>query len=360
MATKKAPLARVDSVSPSSSEPALSPTSTSFSFGNFPEQDLGDKEIGGASRRSTATIGNGPDAPPLVRRETTIVEDDALHGYPKLATYIGGKNGCAIYKRFASLNARNLLYHQAKLVSLEHELNDLEHHHSHCKDLQYKVDHIFHAEPGSEGYLLRKKHEEVSAALNEYNRLLLEQKKLHELPTPDHVFVNSIFNFIHNIEAGDPNWLQHPENTIYQVWNENRKAVQRDLITLNPAFGTRDAFTRIFTNSFLYAWHKIWSRFAKPNEEFGGYNYGEGVLTRYMTAIVMVIASALPTTSIIALFFIHTVIWRLVFIILYGGVFSTCLAFFTDAKRVEIFASSVALAGVQVVFVGTAFGNNPN
>ena len=74
----------------------------------------------------------------------------------------------------------------------------------------------------------------------------------------------------------------------------------------------------------------------------------------------MVMASALPTTSIIALYFIRTVIWRLVFIILYGGVFSTCLSFFTDAKRVEIFASSVALASVQVVFVGTAFGNNSN
>jgi hypothetical protein len=357
MSTEKAPFTRIESVlpSPSSSEPASSPATLTSSF-----EKSGDKEFGDASRRSTVTIDETANAPPLVRRETTIVEDDALHGYPKLATFIGGKNGCAIYKRFASLNARNLLYHQAKLVSLEHELNDLEHHHSHCKDLQYKADPIFQAEPGSEGYLLRKKHEEVSAALNEYNRLLLEQKKMHELPTPDHIYVNSIFNFIHNIEAGDPNWLEHPANTIYQVWNDNRKAVQRVLITLNPAFSTRDAFTRIFTNSFVYVWHGIYSRFKKPDEEFGGYNYTEGAMARYMTAIVMVIASALPTTSIIALFLIRTVIWRLVFIILYGGVFSACLAFFTDAKRIEIFASSVALAGVQVVFVGTAFGNGSN
>lgn len=360
MAQNKETLARVDSVPESPLEPASSPV-FSNSTDIAREKDADDKEISVLPRRRTSSTVVGDGSPPsLLRRVTTVVEDDALHGYPKLATYIGGKNGCAIYKRFASLNARNLLYHQAKLVSLEHELNDLELDHSWCKDLQYKVDHIFHAEEGSPGYLLRKKHEEVSAALNEYNRLLLEQQRLHELPTPDDTYVNSIYNFIHNIKAGDPNWLQHPENTIYQVFDDNRQAVQRDLITLNPAFRTTDAFTRLFTSSFLYTWHKLWSRFAKPDDDLDGYNYREGTLARYMTTVVMVIASGLPTTSIIALYFIQTVIWRLVFIILYGGVFSACLAFFTEARRIEIFAASVALAGVQVVFVGTAFGNTPS
>ncbi|KAF1983082.1 hypothetical protein K402DRAFT_397010 [Aulographum hederae CBS 113979] len=294
---------------------------------------------------------------PLVRRETSLVEDDALHGYPKLAAFIGGANGCAIYKRFASLNARNLLYHQAKLVALEHELNDLEHHHSWCKDLQYKVDHIFHAEPGSAGYELRMKHEEVSDALKEYNRLLLEQQKLHKLPQPDDTYVNSIHNFIHNVKAGEPNWLSHPENTIYAVWDDDRKAIQRDLVTLKPAYGTQDTFTRLFNGAFLYSWHKLFSRFGKPDDEIDGYNYHESTLSRYMTAIVMVVASALPTTSIIALYYIHEPLWRLIFIVLYGGIFAACLAFFTEARRVEIFGASVALAGVQVVFVGTAFGN---
>lgn len=75
-----------------------------------------------------------------------------------------------------------------------------------------------------------------------------------------------------------------------------------------------------------------------------------------MGVIVIAVASVLPTCSIVALYFIHSSIWRLVFIVLFSVLFSLALAIFTDAKRVEIFAASATLASVQVVFVGTAFG----
>jgi len=68
-------------------------------------------------------------------------------------------------------------------------------------------------------------------------------------------------------------------------------------------------------------------------------------------------ASALPTCSIVALYYINSPVWRLVFIVLFSLVFAAALGFFTDARRVEVFAASATLAGVQVVFVGTAFGN---
>jgi hypothetical protein len=44
----------------------------------------------------------------------------------------------------------------------------------------------------------------------------------------------------------------------------------------------------------------------------------------------------------------------LIFIGLWSATFSICLAFFTSATRIEIFMASVALASVQVVFVGTS------
>lgn len=76
-----------------------------------------------------------------------------------------------------------------------------------------------------------------------------------------------------------------------------------------------------------------------------------------MDIVVVFIASALPTLSIVALYFIHSPTWRLVFVVLFSGLFASALALMTDAKRVEIFTASAALASVQVVFVGTAFGN---
>ena len=76
-----------------------------------------------------------------------------------------------------------------------------------------------------------------------------------------------------------------------------------------------------------------------------------------MSAIVMIVASALPTGSIVALYFIDSPRWRLLFIVMFSAVFASALAFFTDAKRNEVFTASLSLAAVQVVFVGTAFGN---
>ena len=298
------------------------------------------------------------ERPQLERTETWVVEEEASHGYPKLASLLGGTEGYAIYKRFASLNARNLLYHQAKLIHLEHELNEMEKELAHDSDLHYSVHHIFHAEPGTRRDELRKKHEEVSRALDKYNSLLLDQKRLHDLPSPDSTFVDSIHNYINNVKAPRPGWLDHPEKTIYAVWDDDRKPVQPDLVTLNRNFRTQDAFTGFFTGRILQWWHYFYKRMKKPDDELDGYIYTEGAMSRYMRAVIMIVASALPTCSIVALYFIRDEIHRLVFIILFSMLFSGALAFFTEAKRVEVFAASVALASVQVVFVGTAFGNN--
>jgi len=320
------------------------------------------------------------ERPPLERKPTYRVEDEALHGYPKLAQFLGGHEGYAIYKRFAALNARNLLYHQAKLTRLEHELNNLEQLFQHESDLHYKVDHIFSEDNRADtaACQLRTKYEQVSRALKEYNTLLLEQKQLHALPSPDPTFVDSIYSFIYSEKGPKPDWLQHPENTVYAVWEDNREPIQKDLVTLNQEFKQQDPFTKFFISSFIDWWHTIYSRFAvrthtsvrcakdtailtstqKADTDFDEYIYSEKAISRYMNAVVMVVASGLPTCSIVALYYIHSMLWRLVFIILFGGVFACALAIFTDARRVDVFLASVAMASVQVVFVGTSIGNS--
>ena len=45
-----------------------------------------------------------------------------LEGFPSLSHFIGGDSQEAIYRRFGSLSARNLLYQQSELHRLEHEL----------------------------------------------------------------------------------------------------------------------------------------------------------------------------------------------------------------------------------------------
>ena len=44
------------------------------------------------------------------------------HSYSSFAELLGNNDGLAIYRRFATLNAQNLLYLQSELVNLEDEL----------------------------------------------------------------------------------------------------------------------------------------------------------------------------------------------------------------------------------------------
>lgn len=70
----------------------------------------------------------------------------------------------------------------------------------------------------------------------------------------------------------------------------------------------------------------------------------------------MILASLLPTASILGLYHIHSDIWRIGFIAIFSIVFTVCLSMFTAATRVEVFLASVALASVQVVFIGNLIG----
>ena len=49
----------------------------------------------------------------------------SVGSYPKLSEFMGSWSDVAIFRRFANLNAENLLFLQAELLHLEQELQDL-------------------------------------------------------------------------------------------------------------------------------------------------------------------------------------------------------------------------------------------
>ncbi len=59
--------------------------------------------------------------------------------YSSLAELLGNTDGLAIYRRFATLNAQNLLYLQSELINLEDELKRLVVADSLSDDEQYRV-----------------------------------------------------------------------------------------------------------------------------------------------------------------------------------------------------------------------------
>ncbi|TLD20917.1 ATP synthase subunit gamma [Venturia nashicola] len=289
--------------------------------------------------------------------EKRICLDDhnrAVHGYPKLATFMAHEPGGAIARRFASLNLRILLYKQAEIVCLEHELDELETKFRDKKDLHHSVKALIHAEAGSEGKELWDKIQSIDVALERYNRLLLEQKALYELPSADHIDINDLNNFANNEEAGGE-WLAHPENTIWAIVEDNGKrlAEQKDLVRLSGSERYTDPFTQWLWGPFLQFFHRIYSKFSDADGADGSYDYNSaaGILV-LARATSMALASLLPTVSILALYHINNDLWRIGFIAIFSVVFTACLSFFTAATRIEIFIASIGLASVQVVFIG--------
>jgi hypothetical protein len=57
---------------------------------------------------------------------TPSILDGLVPGYPKLGAVMGLMPETACFRRFASLNAKSLLYQQSELIHLENELRELE------------------------------------------------------------------------------------------------------------------------------------------------------------------------------------------------------------------------------------------
>ena len=85
----------------------------------------------------------------------------------------------------------------------------------------------------------------------------------------------------------------------------------------------------------------------------GIYEYNDESLKQVIANVSVIISSLLPLASIFALYYIPDPVYGLVFILLFSALFSACLALFTDASRIEIFAATMAIISVQVVFIGT-------
>jgi hypothetical protein len=82
--------------------------------------------------------------------------------------------GAAIARRFTSSNLRILLYKQAEIVCLEHELDELEQNFAGQKHLHQNVRELIHAEPGSDGHKIWDKIQKLDVALERYSRLQRE------------------------------------------------------------------------------------------------------------------------------------------------------------------------------------------
>lgn len=70
--------------------------------------------------------------------------------------------------------------------------------------------------------------------------------------------------------------------------------------------------------------------------------YSDAYLLRINSVLVSVLSSLIPVMAIVALYFVHTTARRIGVTVAFTTIFAFVLAQFTNARRLEIFASTSA------------------
>ena len=141
------------------------------------------------------------------------------------------------------------------------------------------------------------------------------------------------------------------------AWNED---MTNDLVALSARKSEGDVSTSWITEKVMPKYHRrIGYRLKRSDEHTGLSEIQDTKFNTAANTISIVLSSLLPPASIFALYYVHRTPVRLGLITVFSALLAGCLAILTNAKRVEIFAITVALASVQVVFIGTNSSSIP-
>ncbi|TVY33855.1 hypothetical protein LSUB1_G007853, partial [Lachnellula subtilissima] len=271
-------------------------------------------------------------------------------GYPRLAALQGTYPQLGIYRRFATLNARNLLYLQAELLDLETSLNEYTKEDGGSENSRKRLrnKNWFYLSRKNDGVLGSQWHTmtRLRKKLKQYNQCLFQQRQLATFDQPE----------AGNLEFMNE-WLADSSRGNYALEGLDRNVWQdgKDLLVVTSDRLVGDSFTRFLRKPLTALWHKLWGRRRGPTDvENSACAYGENIVIRFADIIGTAIASLLPVLAVVVLYCVSEMLTRLVMVALFTVIFSLALVTTTKAKRIEIFAATAAFASVQVVFVGSS------
>lgn len=301
-------------------------------------------------------------------------EPSPVGGYPLLAYKMAAMPEAAILRRFAALNARNLLYYQAELVMLENDLCELE-----GKALQPHQQHEHNARPTSVDYLtdwcwlgeLDADNEQwqvvlrIRALLKEYSAFsqsysleffykpiarlsstdeaVLLQAKMAALSEPSGYDLNHIRQHLDNQILSNRRYALKGQDRY--IWGTEASSTEpaiepaKDLVTI-LARSQDDPFSSwIAKTCTRWTYRNVWCRIrARP----GTLTLHNKPLLRVTSILTAAIASLLPVGSIAVLYNVHEMRTRLWLVAAFTVTFSLALACFTTCRRGEMFAATAA------------------
>ncbi|RAL07893.1 uncharacterized protein BO97DRAFT_438001 [Aspergillus homomorphus CBS 101889] len=231
--------------------------------------------------------------------------------------------GSCIFRRFAKLNAKNLLYLQAELAYLQGDL-DLNAQEDHFSDSLNQPEQEYPSQQW-------RKILEARQLLKEYNEALIQQARLLRFPSPD--------------AKNSHDQKYHPMDQ----WDRN----ERDLISLRSRHEGADVLTRWVFRSVVPWLHRRWGweDTSRKDAVTEVWYYDNRTIRDHIYLINLIIAGLLPATSMIILYYLRSTVVRLVVIFVYNILFVLVMGLMVKARKVDIFATAAAFAAVQVAMI---------
>ncbi|OQO12263.1 hypothetical protein B0A48_02904 [Cryoendolithus antarcticus] len=270
-------------------------------------------------------------------------------GYPQLATFMSQNPETAIVRKFSTLAMLNVLRLQAELQDMEAEFHEIVEEDSQSGNptrQKYSRDFSLmrnYAETvnAEERSLQLWQITNIGNKLHEYKVAIDDAAALNSLHTPSSREVDALINLTDpkSMKAG---WLNRPDggrsflcDREKDIWTAEN---MEDLISLAPPRAQQDVFTSFLDGALTDIYHRIWGK--RKETQPGFRDYSQKQTSRASTVIVTVLSSALPTITVLVLFFIHSLLIRIGLVIVFTALFSLALAVFSSADKATIFTAT--------------------
>ncbi|KAH7354350.1 hypothetical protein B0T11DRAFT_288484 [Plectosphaerella cucumerina] len=274
--------------------------------------------------------------------------DNDGDGYWKLAQFMARSPDHAIFREFNALTILNLLRLQAELQELEDEVRDVVESDRDSEEgdqIKYwrSFSHMKDMAETSDSTRL-KLLVNIGDKLEKYHAALKQVMLMKEAARPTESAQDFLRLWLIRDNLGG-NFLER-SGIEAKVWEE---ANRDDLILLQQTAAGMDRLLDLY--------HSTVGRFRKSKTKDGVREYSTKNVSRLGEALVVALSAVLPTVAILVLYFIPTMIWRIVGVVILTFVFATVMALTTGAKKSEVFGATAAFAAVEVVYIGsTSFG----
>ncbi|KAK8121771.1 hypothetical protein PG984_010441 [Apiospora sp. TS-2023a] len=294
-------------------------------------------------------------------------------GYPKLADFMV-EHDHVMLRQFRQLAVRDLLYLQAEICELEHDLIKQRADDANASGERQYYDcdwwRLHQGETrmtGGEQWKLvlqvRAKLQEgqqkqravkthcyftiVDTAMQQYQSMVSFQRPSQQQREELHQYINSaslggLCGFLGRDLGNHP-----PAVPVYDRNHLN------DILFLREDSLESDFLSHLLTGPILRLFHHLWRFFKRPlphdaetalerGEHTALWYYSDRHTRLVANLIGSGVSSLLPMLSIIALFYVETTLTRLGLVCVFTVIFSLCMFLATQCRRVEIFAATAA------------------